>query len=212
VFRPILLAFVMAVLLAGCGHKQAAPATHLTMLALNSSVGRALFHLDCAPLGGDLPNQRRACAALKKEPQLVSNPKPFTCAGGPFSWWDVTITGRLNGTPIRRTFSTCWTPQMATLGQFGMSWDVLQKHLLPRRHETVLPGTERIFPPGVLRTADLVTCDIRGHHLEVGVPVETGPGSGASMGYGGANVVSVTLTVAHRRDGTVDASCHRSSS
>ena len=79
-------------------------------------------------------------------------PKPFVCAGGTFSWWDVTISGRLNGKPIHRAFSTCWTPQMATLGRLGMSWDVLRKHLLPRRHEAVLAGTKRSFPSGVAPT------------------------------------------------------------
>jgi hypothetical protein len=177
------------------------------MLAINTWVGRAEFHLDCAPPGGDLANATRACAALKKEPELVTDPKRFICLGGPSSWWDITISGRLNNAPIRRRFSTCWTPQMATIGRLGLSWDVLQKHLVPRRHESVLPGTEHVFPPGVLRPADLVTCDILGHHLEIGVPIESGPG--ASMGWGGANVISVTLSVAHRPDGSVDASCHR---
>ena len=76
------------------------------MLAVNSFVGRSLFHLDCAPVGGDLPNPARACAALTKKPQLVTKPKPFLCAGGTFSWWDITISGRLNGKPIHRAFST----------------------------------------------------------------------------------------------------------
>jgi hypothetical protein len=204
----MLLAFLVAAVLVGCG-SEARPETQLTMLAINTSVGRAEFHLDCAPPGGDLPDARRACAALKKQPQLVTNPKPFTCAGGTFSWWDITISGRLNGTTVRRTFSTCWTPQMATIGRLGLSWNVLQKHLLSRRHEIVLPGTEHVFPPGVLRPADLVTCDILGRKLQVGVPIESGAGSGASNGYGGTNVVSVTLSVAHRRDGSVDATCHR---
>jgi hypothetical protein len=207
VFRSALLAFLVAAVLSGCGHQTRA-ATHLTMLALNTSVGRAEFHLDCAPPGGDLPNATRACAALKKQPQLVTDPKPFTCHGGTFSWWDITISGRLNGDTIRRSVSTCWTPQMATIGRFELSWDVLQKHLLLRRQEALLPGTERVFPPGVLRPADLVTCDILGHQLEVGVPIESGTGP-ASTGYGGANVVTVTLSVARRPDGSVSATCHR---
>jgi hypothetical protein len=195
--------------LAGCGSSQpseGAPATQLTMRAVNTSVGRAVFHLDCEPPGGDLPDPLRACAALAERPDLVTSPKPFTCFGGTFSWWDITISGRLNGEAIDHAFSTCWTPQMDTLGRFGMSWDVLQNHLLPRRHEEVLPETTRVFAPGVLEAADLVTCDIRGHHLDIGVPVDTGPGG--SVGYNGANVVSVTLTLGRHADGSVEASCH----
>ncbi len=126
--------------------------------------------------------------------------------GGPTSWWDVTITGRLNSRPINRAFSTCWTTQMATLRRFDMGDNVLQKHLVARRHEAILAGTRRIFPAGVLRPADLVTCDILGHHLALGVPTQTGPSS--SSGYSGKNVVPVVVAVALRRDGSVSASCH----
>lgn len=201
---------VIVVVAAGCGGSRQ-PRTQLSMLAINTSVGRALFHLDCDPVGGDLAQPSAACAALAKQPQLVTDPTPFNCAGGSFSWWDITISGRLDGKPIRRTFSTCWTPQMATLGRFGMSWASLQKHLLPRRTETVLPGTARTFPPGALRPADLVTCDILGHHLAVGVPETSGPG-GSSNGFSGANVVSVTLSIVRHHNGSVSATCHRGTS
>jgi hypothetical protein len=206
--RLALLVPLLAVALAGCGggHRTGSR-TQLTMVALNASVGRAVFHLDCGPTGGDLPAAARACATLARRPQLVTTPKPFTCAGGTFSWWDVTISGRLRGRPLRRAFSTCWTPQMATLGRLGLSWQVLQKHLVPRRRGTVLPGTSRTFPAGDLRAADLVTCDVLGHHLEAGVPDTTGPDAEETVGFGGANVVSVFLSVTHNRDGSVTARC-----
>jgi hypothetical protein len=207
VFRAVLPSVLFLAVAAGCGCAHAKPGTQLTITGLNSSVGRAVFHLECAPTGGDLPNPARACAAVARTPQLVTRPRRFVCAGGTFSWWDVTISGRLNGNPIARTFSTCWTTQTATLGRLGLSWNVLRRHLLPRRHETVLAGSTHVFPPGVLRATDLVSCEILGHHLELGVPVETGPS--ASMGWGGAHVVSVTLVVGRNRDGSVTASCHR---
>lgn len=179
--------------------------TRLTVVALNAWVGRAVFHLDCGPAGGDIPSPARACAALARTPQLVTRPKPFTCMGGTSSWWDVAISGRFNGKPIRRTFSTCWTPQMMTIGRLRLGWPVLQIHLVERRVEAIMPGTSTVFPPGELRAADLVTCTILGHHLQTGVPIEAGPP--ASTGFGGANVTSVTLSVARRRDGSVSASC-----
>ena len=44
-----------AALAAGCGGgRSASPATELTMLAVNANVGRAVFHVDCSPAGGDL--------------------------------------------------------------------------------------------------------------------------------------------------------------
>jgi hypothetical protein len=206
--RSALLIAVSILLVAGCSGRQARPATQLTMLALNPYVGRAAFHLDCGPAGGDLADPAAACAAVRRRPELITEPKPYMCMGGTSSWWDVTISGRLDGRTIRRAFSTCWTPQMATLGRLGMSWWVLRKHLLPRRHQAVPPGAARTFAAGWLRPADLVSCDILGHHLEVGVPVQRGPDARAGNGYGGAGIVSVTLTVVHHRDGSVAASCH----
>ena len=202
----VLLCLLTVGVVAGCGGGRSSSATDLTMSAINSQVGRAVFHIECAPTGGDLPNPERACAALAASPQLVTKPKPFDCIGGFGSWWDVTITGRLNGKPVHRAFSTCWTTQMATLGRFGMGDYVLQKHLVPRRHEAVLAGTERVFPPGLLRPSDLVTCDILGHRLSLGIPTQPGPTS--STEYGVTNVVSVTLAAALHRDGSITASCH----
>ena len=181
------------------------PSTQLTVVALNSWVGRAVFHLDCNPAGGDIPTPARACAALARTPQLVTSPKPFTCLGGTSSWWDVTISGWLHGKPIKRAFSTCWTPQMTTIGRLRLAWPVLQRHLVARRVEAVMPGTSTVFPPGELRAADLVTCTILGHHLQLGVPIDVGPPS--STGFGGANVTTVTLSVARHRDGSVSAGC-----
>ena len=58
---------------AGCGSMPASGSdTQLTIRAVNSSVGRSEFHLSCEPPGGDLPDPARACAALTKDPGLVT--------------------------------------------------------------------------------------------------------------------------------------------
>lgn len=201
-----LCAFLLAGSLTACSSRRVTSATDLTLLAVNPSVGRAAFHLACGPAGGDLREPARACAALAAQPELVTNPKPFICAGGTFSWWDIRITGRLQGRTIRTHTSTCWTPQMAMIDRLGIGWRSLRAHLLPRRREAVMPGVPRTLPAGLLRPADLVTCHILGHRLEGGVPIEFGT---SSTGYGGKNVTSVVLTVTHNRDGSVTASCHK---
>jgi len=94
---------------------------------------------------------------------------------------------------------------MAVIGRLGLGWSVLQKHLLPRRHQELIGGEQRTFSARLLRPGDLVTCDIRGHHLEAGIPSGAGP---ERDGYGGANIVSVTLAVARHVDGSVTADCH----
>jgi hypothetical protein len=195
--------------LAGCGGRGGPTATDLTFLALNPNVGRAAFHLRCAPPGGDLARPAKACAALAAQPDLVTAPKPFVCIGGTFSWWDVTITGRLRGRPVQTRTSTCWTPQMATIRRLGMGFSSLRAHLLPRHRETVLPGAPHTFAPGLLRPADLIKCSILGHRLEQGVPLTPGT---ASTGYGGKHTTSVTLEVTLGRDGSVTASCRRARS
>jgi hypothetical protein len=205
----VLRAFLLAVLVAGCGNERVTHSTDLTLLAVNPSVGRASFHFACGPAGGDLGNPVRACAALAAQPELVTNPKPFRCFGGTFSWWDITITGRLHGQRIHTHTSTCWTPQMAMIRQFGIGFQSLNAHLLPRGLEAVLAGTQRTFPAGVLRPGDVVTCDILGHKLEDGVPIEH---LTSSTGYGGKNLTSVTLSVTHNRDDSVTASCHKGNS
>jgi hypothetical protein len=202
----LLVGCLVAASLAGCGSGSANRSTHLTLLAVNPSVGRAAFHLTCAPPGGDLGNPARACAALAAHPQLVTNPKPFGCVGGTFSWWDVTITGRLHGRRIHTHTSTCWTPQMEMLRRLGMGWPSLRAHMLPRRNAAMLPSATETFPGGALRPGDLVTCTILGHRLEEGVPLDYD--ETASNGYGGKNVTSVTLAVTRNRDGSVTASCH----
>ena len=198
-------------LLAACGSTQqtggGGTRTELTIHSVNSEVGRAEFHLTCDPPGGDLPNPAQACSALSQEPNLVQHPKPFTCAGGMFSWWDIEIRGRLDGEPISTDTSTCWTTQMDMLGALGMDWDVLQAHLLPRRHRDVAPETTQVFEAGELDVADEVACDIRGHHLAAGVPEYTGRG-GVAIGYDGLHIVPVTMTIERKDDGSVEVACH----
>jgi hypothetical protein len=197
---------LLAVALVGCnGHSRGT--TDLRIVALNPSIGRSEFQLACSPASGDVPQPATSCRAIADQPRLITSPKPFTCMGGPFSWWEIRINGHLNGRPVNRTVSTCWTPQMEMLGRLGLSWDVLTKHLVPRRQKAVLPGTNTVFGGGALRATDLVTCDILGHHLHVGVPIETG--QPASSGFGGNDVVTVTLKVTLNPDGSVSASCRR---
>src|SRR5438132_1259541 len=102
----VLVLAVAIFALAGCGDASS-KSTKLTVVAVNTNLGRAVFHLSCHPAGGDLPNAEAACAALAGTPQLVTDPRPFVCHGGLFSWWDVTITGQVRGKNLRRSFSTC---------------------------------------------------------------------------------------------------------
>lgn len=129
----------------------AAPQTSLTIVALNASAGRGVFHLRCGPTGGDVPDSAKACAALDQRPELVTSPEPFVCRGGPGSHWVVQINGWLSGQTIRQRFDTCWTFQMPMIEQFELTWGVLRKHLVLRRHRSVAAGATRRFPPGVLR-------------------------------------------------------------
>jgi hypothetical protein len=204
-----LMALVMVALAVATTTGQAdggdAPSTKLTIVALNEWVGRAVFNLSCEPTGGDLPDPTNACAALDRQPELVTSPQPFVCRGGQSSHWLVEIGGWLKGQEMHQSFETCWTFQAPLIQEFALTWDVLRKHLVPRRHRSVRPGTTRHFAPGVLRATDLVTCNILGYHLSLGVPVT--PGGRATLG-GGAHSV-VVLWVAYNRNTSVTASCHR---
>ncbi len=203
--KRLALALLVLSAAAGCGSGMNLAGTKLTMTAVNSNVGQAVFHLDCGPTGGDVSDPAGACAALGHDPKLVTSPQPYTCIGGTTSWFDMTISGRLAGKPVHRRFSTCWTPQMATLRKLGLA-NSLGRHVLRRRHGIVLPGTTRAFLPGTLRPGDLLTCTILHHRLQLGIPERFGPIG--STGVGGKNVASVTLTGNRHLDGSVSASCH----
>ena len=186
---------------AGCGDSGMNLAgTKLILTAVNPNVGQAVFHLDCGPAGGDVMDPAAACSALGHDPALITAPQPYTCIGGTFSWFDMTISGRLAGKPVHRKFSTCWTPQMATLKKLGLA-SSLGRHVLPRRHGVVLPGLKRTFAPGSLRPGDLLVCKSLHHRVTMGIPDTHGPIGSAATG-------GVTLTGRWSADGSVTASCH----
>lgn len=196
---------LIAAIVVGCAGKSAASPTRVTILAINPNVGRAVFHLSCAPAGGDIPDPAGACAALAAAPDLVTRPEPFSCIGGFNSWWDLTISGRLRGHPFHSHTSSCWTPQMLLIGKLGIA-QTLEAHLLPRRHEELIGHEQRTFPPSAMRPGDLVTCKIHGRRLEDGVPLEV-VGGGSEAGFGGGGVTTITLRVERHRDGSVTATC-----
>jgi hypothetical protein len=113
------LAVTLVALAAGCGSSHAAQhATRLTLTANSGMVGEAVFHLDCAPAGGDVADPAAACAALQRDPKLVTSPEGFMCWG---DGWNVTISGRLVGNLVHERFATCWTRQSRTLAKLGLA-------------------------------------------------------------------------------------------
>jgi hypothetical protein len=190
--RRAVLVFA-AVCCAGCS--AGAPSTRLTILAVNPNVGRAVFHVACPG---------RGCAALAAEPNLVLRPKPFVCWGGSWSWWDLWITGRVGGRPVRTHVATCWTPQMRLIGKLGIA-RTLQAHLVPRRRRELVIGDRVTYPAGALRPGDLVVCHTYVKRLEADVPLVYELG-GSGEGYGGTRIEFMLRVVRHP-DGSVTASC-----
>ncbi|HZU20348.1 MAG TPA: hypothetical protein VE982_03925 [Gaiellaceae bacterium] len=195
------LVALAAAALAACGATRH-PATSLTLVAENDDLGRAAFHLRCGPTGGDLPDPAAACRAVARDPALVRRPKPFVCHGGPQSWWNVTVTGQLRGRRVATRFSTCWTPQMATISALGIG-RALPSHVQPRRHAVVLPGATKLLVG--LRPGDLVTCRVLGRELRLGVPSTVG--ATADVGFGGGDTRELRLALTRGADGAVAATC-----
>jgi hypothetical protein len=78
--------------------------TRLTIVSNNPKAARAIFHLRCAPTGGDIPSPAQACAALRsvtrKLPLGYGCPKPpATIPQGSWGTGNTTLTisGELNG-------------------------------------------------------------------------------------------------------------------
>ena len=221
--KRLVLALPLLVVAAGCGSSMNLAGTKLTLTAVNPNVGQAVFHLECGPAGGDVADPSAACAALGHDPTLVTSPQPFTCLGGPSSWFDMTISGRLDGKPVHQQFSTCWTPQMAMLNELGLARS-LRSHVLPRRHGVVLAGVTTTFPAGTLRPGDLIVCTILHHRLELGVPGTFGRIGSAGTRVGGkltevgdspnetvTGGLNITLGATRHADGSITAGCHRTS-
>ncbi len=130
------LASALVLALAGYGGRGDGT-TALRLSGFNSWVGRATFTLRCNPPGGDITAPARACSALEHHADVLFRPRAFLCRGGPWSWWNRTLTGRFNGRPVHTKVSTCWTAQMELIGRLGIA-DQLQRHVIPhskpRRH------------------------------------------------------------------------------
>jgi len=187
------LLLVAAVCCTACSSGR--PATRLTILAVSPDAGRAVFHVRCPG---------RGCAAIEAEPQLALRPKPFVCHGGPWSWWDLWITGRIAGRPVRTHVATCWTPQMPLIGKLGIA-QTLRAHLVPRRRRELMLGERATSPPGAPRPGDAVVCRTHWARLDDGVPLLY-EGGGSASGYGNKRR-EVMLRVVRHRDGSVTATC-----
>jgi hypothetical protein len=122
-------AVVAAFLVGACGSNHAT--TSLRLEATNSFVGRATFTLRCDPPGGDIARPEEACARLAERPRVLLEPKPFTCMGGTFSWWELKILGRFDGRRVDVRTSTCWTPQMELIRRLGIA-SQLEAHVDPQ--------------------------------------------------------------------------------
>ena len=205
-----LLAFSLLVLalLGGCGGTGSAPgtghATRVRILAVDPNVGRALFEISCPTKKGDRTSSVKPCAELAENPELVTKPEPFICMMGE-NMWDFAISGQVNGRPVRSHTASCWTRQMALIGKLGLDF---RSHLLPRLTVSMVGPASRVFPPGALNPADLVTCKIHGTHLGLGVPIKIK--TTAEESFDGPHIMSRRLEVTRYRDGSVAARCYYS--
>jgi len=133
------LALVAAVVLTGCGEDRAAVGkTQLTMVVTDLNRGRAAFHLSCQPPRGDFPSPAKSCAAVEKNPTIVTDPKPLNCIGCIGSGFQVSFGGLIDGRPVQsQLFIPAWNGSMplVRVGLYGaFVYKDFGKHLLPRRH------------------------------------------------------------------------------
>ncbi len=210
--RRILVALVVSAVVAagavlgfelrGLGSVTPVPA-NLTVLAVGQNGGRALFHLRCDPAGGNVAAPAKVCAAIAAQPRIVTHPKPFYDLG-PNTWY-FTITGRLNGKPVRFGGESSWSPQMELINKLGLAGPHGQPlRPEPLRHGSVGLNQTHVFASGRLRPGDFVACRVHrsypGPRLSMAVPIRRGGG-----GYLGAT--AGVLAIRMRADGSVIASC-----
>jgi hypothetical protein len=117
--------------------------TRLTIVTNNPKSARAIFHLSCRPVGGDLPNPGQACASLeevaKRYPLGYGCPKPTSgglwATGNTSLWMWGTVGGRSFANIVR---DPC---QWSTSDLFGQilvivnhdpSYRLFKEHLIKR--------------------------------------------------------------------------------
>jgi hypothetical protein len=196
----LILTLVAAVATTGCGggNRSGAGKTQLTILAEQDYLGRASFHLSCRPTGGDVPSPSKACAAVERDPKILTKPELPVCIGAFGSGWHVTVSGLLDGHPVHTAFyMDCWTSDMP-LHRAGI-WGELEKHLLPLKHLNLKLGETKTFPPGTLHTGDRITCPEGAKGVTKPVVFETRVFAN--------NGPPLLLSIVRRRDGSVTATC-----
>jgi hypothetical protein len=78
--------------------------------------GRGVFHLNCNPPGGNLPDPAAACALIAGQSTAITRPKFSSCLEPN----EVTFVGRLNGKPVESTITTCWASQARLIRNLGV--------------------------------------------------------------------------------------------
>jgi hypothetical protein len=66
--------------------------------------GPGVFHLNCDPPGGDVPNPAAACAAIAAQPDTITKPEVGGCLA---PWRTLEIRGRMNGKPVNGFVAAC---------------------------------------------------------------------------------------------------------
>ena len=167
---------VVTVALSACGGNghHANGKTQLTMVVTDIQKGRAAFHLSCRPPRGDFHSPAKSCAAVEKNSTIVTDPKPLNCIGCLGSGFQVSFGGLIDGRPVQsQLFIPAWNGSMPLVraGLYGaFVYTDFSKHLLPLRHVILNKPTVKTYPPGQLRPADLVSCNLAGSHIELPVP------------------------------------------
>lgn len=120
-------AALLVAILAGCGGRSSG-STSLKLVADSGWGSKAVFHLRCDPAGGDIAHPARACAALKKYPNVLLHPTPAWNYGG--NDWDIVISGRFEGRSVNIKTATSWTADMPLIRQLGIA-NQLNAHTVP---------------------------------------------------------------------------------
>src|SRR6476469_1591349 len=93
---------LLAAMLAGCGGH--ASSTRLK-IEVADGAGARVYRLQCEPAKGTARNPEAMCAALRRQPDMLSTPSSIVCGPSGAPTERIRVSGSFRGKPVRVEFA-----------------------------------------------------------------------------------------------------------
>jgi hypothetical protein len=102
-----MLVGIALAIVAGCGSQ--ASSTRLT-IEVADSAGARVYRLQCEPAKGTARNPEAMCAALRRQPEMLSTPRSVVCGPGGTPTERIRVDGSFHGKAVHAEFADACSP------------------------------------------------------------------------------------------------------